>query len=129
MSALRPSPLTAGEPPTLLAPGASVGSPAQVVAGVGEPGSRILAGPGRSEAHRCDDQREGPALDGSFTRHELVVALRSLPRRQQEVVVLRYYAGFSEAETATTLGINLGTVKSSGARGLSALAKKLGVEP
>lgn len=91
--------------------------------------NRYLAGLGRSEAHRCDDHRDGPALDGPFTRHELVVALRSLPRRQQEVVVLRYYAGFSESETATTLGINPGTVKSSGARGLSALAKKLGVEP
>ena len=38
--------------------------------------------------------------------HEAVVrALRTLPRRQREVLVLRYYDGASEAEIAETLGI------------------------
>ncbi|MHB1501726.1 MAG: NADH-ubiquinone oxidoreductase-F iron-sulfur binding region domain-containing protein [Candidatus Dormibacteria bacterium] len=48
MSEVLPAPLAWDEPLALLASGASVGSPDRVVACVGEPGSRILAGPGRS---------------------------------------------------------------------------------
>ena len=44
--------------------------------------------------------------------HDAVVqALRTLPRRQREVLVLRYYDGASEAEIAAILGIGLGSVK------------------
>jgi len=39
--------------------------------------------------------------------------------------MLRYYAGLSEAEIAATLGISAGTVKSTAARGLTALARAL----
>jgi RNA polymerase sigma factor (sigma-70 family) len=42
------------------------------------------------------------------------------------VLVLRYYAGLSEAEIAAVLGISPGTVKSRAARGLATLARKLG---
>jgi hypothetical protein len=37
-------------------------------------------------------------------------ALARLPARRREVLVLRYYAGLSEAEIAATLGISTGTV-------------------
>jgi DNA-directed RNA polymerase specialized sigma24 family protein len=37
------------------------------------------------------------------------------------VVVLRYYEELSEAETAETLGISIGTVKSQASRALAAL--------
>jgi DNA-directed RNA polymerase specialized sigma24 family protein len=37
------------------------------------------------------------------------------------VLVLRHYAQLSEAETAETLGVSRGSVKSHGARGLRAL--------
>src|SRR4051812_384574 len=36
---------------------------------------------------------------------DVLAAVRSLPRRQRECVVLRYYADLSEAEIAATLGI------------------------
>jgi RNA polymerase sigma factor (sigma-70 family) len=44
-------------------------------------------------------------------RDALVRSLRRLPRRQQEVVVLRYIGDHSEEEVARTLGISVGTVK------------------
>jgi RNA polymerase sigma-70 factor (sigma-E family) len=55
----------------------------------------------------------------------VVRALRQLPRRQREVVVLRYYADLSVAETAQTLQISPGAVKSYGSRGLARLAQAL----
>jgi RNA polymerase sigma-70 factor (sigma-E family) len=59
-------------------------------------------------------------------RGDLVTALRKLPRRQREVVVLRYLADFSEADVAVALGCSVGTVKSQASRGLSALRKHFG---
>lgn len=50
-------------------------------------------------------------------------ALHRLPRRQREVLLLRYYADLSEAETASAMGVTRGTVKSTTARGLEALAR------
>jgi len=54
-------------------------------------------------------------------RHEVVAALRTLADRERAVVVLRYYADLSEADTAAALGISLGTVKSTASRALSKL--------
>jgi RNA polymerase sigma factor (sigma-70 family) len=51
----------------------------------------------------------------------LADALTRLPDRQRAVLVLRYYAGWSEAEIADALGCRPGTVKSLAARGLAAL--------
>ena len=48
-------------------------------------------------------------------------ALRELPVRQREVLVLRYYLDLSEAEIAETLGISRGAVKSHASRGSAAL--------
>jgi RNA polymerase sigma-70 factor (sigma-E family) len=59
-------------------------------------------------------------------QREVVEALRTLPRRQREVLVLRYWSELSEAEIAAALGIARGTVKSSASRGLAALQKQLG---
>jgi RNA polymerase sigma-70 factor (sigma-E family) len=56
---------------------------------------------------------------------EVVVALRRLPRRQREVLVLRYWANLDEAEIAETLGISRGTVKSTASRALDALENTL----
>jgi len=59
-------------------------------------------------------------------RHEAVVAaLRALPTRQREVVVLRYYIDLSEADIAATLGISRGAVKSHCSRGMAALRETL----
>jgi len=62
----------------------------------------------------------------SEDRRQVLAALARLPRRRREVLVLRYYLGLSEAEIAAVLGISPGTVKSTAARGLAALARELG---
>jgi RNA polymerase sigma-70 factor (sigma-E family) len=59
-------------------------------------------------------------------QREVVEALRTLPRRQREVLVLRYWSELSEAEIAAALGVAKGTVKSSASRGLASLQKHLG---
>jgi RNA polymerase sigma-70 factor (sigma-E family) len=58
-------------------------------------------------------------------RIDLARALRRLPRRQREVVVLRYLADWSESDVATTLGVSAGAVKSHASRGLAALRQHL----
>lgn len=57
---------------------------------------------------------------------DLVRALQQLPARERQIVVLRYYADQSELQVAQTLGVSLGTVKSSGSRGLGRLRVLLG---
>jgi RNA polymerase sigma factor (sigma-70 family) len=52
-------------------------------------------------------------------RDELLRLLAHLPREQQEVLVLRYVADLTEAQTASALGIPAGTAKSRAARGLA----------
>ncbi len=58
-------------------------------------------------------------------RSAVVDALRKLPVRQREAIVLRYYADFSEAEIAAAMQISRGAVKSHTARGMAALRAKL----
>jgi len=62
-------------------------------------------------------------------RRRVLGALATLPRRRREVLVLRFYLEMSEAEIAQTLGISPGTVKSTAARGLAALARQLREAP
>jgi RNA polymerase sigma-70 factor (sigma-E family) len=58
-------------------------------------------------------------------RSAVVSALRSLPARQREALVLRYYAGLSEAQTASAMGISPAAVKNHTAQVLSSLRAKL----
>ena len=58
-------------------------------------------------------------------RHAVVAALRDLPDRQREAIVLRYYAGLSEAEIAAAMGISRGAVKSHTSRAMAALRTTL----
>ena len=51
----------------------------------------------------------------------LVTALGRLPRRQREVLTLRYYLDLSEAQIADALSISAGSVKAHAHRGLAAL--------
>ena len=55
----------------------------------------------------------------------VVLALRKLPPRQREILVLRYYEDLSEAEIAELTGLARGTVKSTASRGLEALERIL----
>ena len=54
-------------------------------------------------------------------RSAVVIALRGLPERQREALVLRYYGDMSEAQIASVMGISRGAVKSHTARAMSAL--------
>jgi RNA polymerase sigma-70 factor (sigma-E family) len=58
----------------------------------------------------------------------LGAALRALPRRQREVVTLRYLADLSEREVAAVLDLAEGSVKSHASRGLTSLRSHLGTD-
>jgi RNA polymerase sigma-70 factor (sigma-E family) len=58
-------------------------------------------------------------------RSAVVAALRELPDRQREAIVLRYYADLSEAEIAAAMKISRGAVKSHTSRGMTALRSAL----
>jgi RNA polymerase sigma-70 factor (sigma-E family) len=66
-----------------------------------------------SEAMRAEDRRA------------IIDALRTLPERQREAIVLRYYADLSEADTASAMGVSRGAVKSHTSRGMAALRTNL----
>lgn len=55
----------------------------------------------------------------------VLAAIRLLPPRQQEVVMLRYWSDLSEAEIAEALGISRGAVKSNASRALDKLERAL----
>ncbi|WP_371682430.1 SigE family RNA polymerase sigma factor [Kitasatospora sp. MMS16-BH015] len=61
----------------------------------------------------------------ALERDELKAALKGLQRRQREVLVLRYFADLTEAQTADALGISVGSVKAYGSRGLAALRQRM----
>jgi RNA polymerase sigma-70 factor (sigma-E family) len=64
-----------------------------------------------------------------LSRHEstqVFDAVRRLPTRQRQVLVLRYYEELSVAAVAELLGCSTGSVKTHAYRGLRALAEDLG---
>jgi RNA polymerase sigma-70 factor (sigma-E family) len=63
---------------------------------------------------------------GALAHRDMIAALRRLPARQREALVLRYYADLSEAEIAEAMGISRGAVKSHASRGIAALRDVLG---
>jgi RNA polymerase sigma-70 factor (sigma-E family) len=76
--------------------------------------------------------RRIPAVDDvaapNADRLDLARALDALPRRQREVIVLRYIADMSELAVANALGCSLGTVKTHASRALVALRRTLASE-
>jgi RNA polymerase sigma-70 factor (sigma-E family) len=56
-------------------------------------------------------------------RRSLLPALGALPPRQRAVVVLRYFADLSEAQTAELLGCSVGSVKRHASRALATLRR------
>jgi len=86
---------------------------------------RIGAGRTLPEPLAVHDSAEDEVIHAE-ERRQVIAALAALPIRRREVLVLRYYLGMSEAQIAATLGITQGTVKSTAARAIAALAKQLG---
>jgi RNA polymerase sigma-70 factor (sigma-E family) len=86
--------------------------------------------------HRQVAERHAPrpmpdaasAEEGAVTlaeRAAVVTALRALPAKQREALVLRYYGDLTEADIATAMGVSQGAVKSHLHRGKAALARHL----
>ena len=67
---------------------------------------------------------ETDALAGEDHR-AVLAALRRLPPRQREALVLRYYLDLSEPDIAAAMGVSRGTVKSTTARALAAIRRIL----
>ncbi len=90
-------------------------------------GIDVIGEPGRTTTPSFTAARPEP-LPHTLTeqRSDLVRALRALPRRQREMVVLRHLAGLTEAETAHAMQTSVGNVKSSTHRALSKMRSELG---
>ena len=89
--------------------------------------------------HRMVVDRHMPAREpdmpsaeqGAITQLErsaVIEALRSLPARQREALVLKFYLGLSEEEIAAAMKISTGAVKSHTSRGKAALRAALDPE-
>lgn len=83
---------------------------------------------------RKHSTRDTPERPGSSAETEallqddqraLVAALKELPARQREALVLRHWLGLREAEIAAAMGISCGAVKSHTSRGMAALTRVL----
>jgi DNA-directed RNA polymerase specialized sigma24 family protein len=75
-----------------------------------------------SEKH----EGESPRADHEPGPIALMSALRALPARQREVVVLRYFAYLSEAQIASAVGVTPGTVGALAIKAMTALEAALG---
>ncbi|HEY0640239.1 MAG TPA: SigE family RNA polymerase sigma factor [Pseudonocardiaceae bacterium] len=82
--------------------------------------------PGRREEPTADPPEPPARVDepGGLT-DPVWDAVRGLPVGQRAVLVLRFHADLTEAETARTLGVSVGTVKSQTARALGRLRAEL----
>ncbi|MFN8029257.1 MAG: SigE family RNA polymerase sigma factor [Dermatophilaceae bacterium] len=83
---------------------------------------------GRAITEATAPSAEHEALD-EVGNAGMLAALDRLPRRQREVLVLRYYLDLSEAQIAHALEIAPGSVKAHASRGLTALRAQLGPDP
>ncbi len=72
-----------------------------------------------------ESSAEAVALVHEETR-DILARLAQLPMRQRQVLVLRYFQDYSEAEIAATLRISRGSVKAHAHRGLARLEAELG---
>ncbi len=79
-----------------------------------------------------EDEAPSPerGVHGREVSERIGAAVRSLPERQRAIFVLRHYEEMSLAEIAETLGLRVGTVKSSLHRSVHHLRERLaGVRP
>jgi RNA polymerase sigma factor (sigma-70 family) len=78
-------------------------------------------------ASRLPRRHSGAGQSGAIWPESsvFVAALRTLPPRQREALVLRYYGDLSESQAAAVMGISQGAVRTHTARALSALSAVL----
>lgn len=66
-----------------------------------------------------------PDVDAELGASHVLDAIRRLPHKQRSMIVLRYDLQLTDTEIATTLGVPIGTVKSTLHRALAALRQEL----
>jgi RNA polymerase sigma-70 factor (sigma-E family) len=79
-----------------------------------------LAGPSLSL-----ESAEATVVHGEEHR-AVLAAIRRLPARQREALVLRYYLDLTEEQTADAMQVSRGTVKSATSRAIAAVGRMLG---
>jgi RNA polymerase sigma-70 factor (sigma-E family) len=89
---------------------------------------RVVEDRHRAPADAAAPSAEYAALN-TLERETVMTALRALPQRQRETLVLRYYVDLSEADIAAAMGISQGAVKSHSSRGIAALRSTLRDRP
>ncbi|HEY3003049.1 MAG TPA: sigma-70 family RNA polymerase sigma factor [Kribbellaceae bacterium] len=72
-----------------------------------------------------DDRSAEDHVTGDESRRQVIDALRGLPRRQRDCILLRYYVELGVAQIAETLGLSPNSVKTHLQRGLRALSADL----
>ena len=80
--------------------------------------------------HRLPDERRAVSTEDQVEldegQREVVEALKRLPARQRDCLVLRYYLELSNPEIAETLGVSVNSVKTHLRRGMEMLERRLG---
>ncbi len=72
------------------------------------------------------ESAEATVVHGEEQR-AVLAAIRRLPARQREALVLRYYLDLTEDQTAEAMRVSRGTVKSATSRAIAAVGRMLGV--
>jgi RNA polymerase sigma factor (sigma-70 family) len=80
----------------------------------------------RGKVHLLVADHTAPSRLDLGDRDAVVEAVRALPHRQREAVVLRFWLDLPLAAVAEAMGTRVGTTKSQLSRGLAAIAAALG---
>jgi len=86
---------------------------------------RVILARRRPEPAGTDSPGADEGIATRASAGAIRAALGSLPTRQREAVVLRFYGDLPLAEVAATMGVSEGAVKTHLHRGLAALAPRL----
>jgi RNA polymerase sigma-70 factor (sigma-E family) len=115
--------------PTPPRPGAELAYLRRTLVNLSHGHHRHLAVVRRAPVEVPDDARSAEDVVGDeHRRGRIAAAVRALPARQRDCVVLHYFDELSDVEVADTLGISAGSVKTHLHRARAALAAQLGGE-
>ncbi len=79
---------------------------------------------GQPGGRSADQSAESQVLLTEESRR-MIAAIRKLPDRQREAIVLRFYLDMTAEEAASAMGISRGTVKSTTSRAVAALGRMI----
>jgi RNA polymerase sigma-70 factor (sigma-E family) len=83
----------------------------------------------RRVTHQVAEESAEAAMLSGEERSALVRAVRGLPRRQRETLVLRFYLDLPDEEIARVMGVRPSTVRSTAHRAIEALGRTLEEAP